>query len=79
MWCSLFIKFLNLPAGNCLPGWSLCILFSNLPPRDCRQGVQVDCTCSEPTSREQSAGVHPVLKFPNFPLLDCRLGAIDCL
>ena len=63
MWCSLFIRFLNLPAGNCLPWWNLCIRFPNLPPRDCRKGVQPYCTCSVPTSRVQSARAHPVLQF----------------
>ena len=71
MWCSLFITFLNLPAGNCLPGWSLCIRFLNLPPKDCWQGVQPDCICSEPTPRGQSADVHPVLQFSNLPQWDC--------
>ena len=65
MWCSLFIRFLNLPEGNYLPGWSLCIHFPNLPPRDCWKGVQPDCTCSVPTSWGQSARAHPVLQFSN--------------
>ena len=57
MWCSLFIRFLNLPPGrNCLPGWCFFIRFPNLPSGDCRQGVKPDLTCSEPTSRGQSAG-----------------------
>ena len=79
MWCSLFITFLNLPADTCLPGWSLCIRFLNLPPRDCWQGVQPDCTYSEPTTRGQSAGVHPVLQFPSLPPWDCGPGVIGCL
>ena len=52
--CSLFIRFLNLPLGNCLPGWSLFLRFRNLPPVDCQQGLQPDLTCSEPTSRALS-------------------------
>ena len=68
------------PTCRELSAWvGLCILFRNLPPWDCRQGEQVDCTCSKPTSREQSAVVHPVVQFPNLPPWDCRLGAIDCL
>ena len=55
---------------NCLPGWSLCIPFPNLPPRDCRQGVQPDCTCSEPTSMGQAAGMYAVLQFQNLPPWD---------
>ena len=72
-------KVFDPPEGNCLHGWSLCILFPNLPPRDCRQGVQPDCTCSEPTSRGESAGVHPVLQFPKLPPWGCQLGVIYCL
>ena len=41
MWWSLFIRILNLNAGNYLPGWSLLIWFPNLPPGDCRQGMQL--------------------------------------
>ena len=66
MWCSLLITFLNLAAGNCLPRWSLCILFPNLPQGYCRQGVQVDCTCSETSSREQSAGCILFYSFQTF-------------
>ena len=76
MWCSVFIRFLNPPEENCLHGQSLCIRFPNLPPRDCRQGVQPDCICSEPTSRGESARVHPVLQFPNLHPGDCHLGCI---
>ena len=74
MWCSVFIRFLNPPEGNCLHGYSLCIRFPYLPSRDCRQGVQPDCSCSKPTSRGQSAGVHPVLQFQNLPPWDCWTG-----
>ena len=41
VWCNLFIRFLDLPPGNCLPGWSLFIRFQSLPPGDYRQGVQL--------------------------------------
>ena len=77
--CSLFIRFLNLPAGNCLPGLSLFIFFLKLPTMDCRQGVQPDCTCSEPTPRGQSAGMHPVLQFPKLPPWNFWPGVIDYL
>ena len=51
--CSLLICFLNLPLGNCLPGWSLCNTGLNLSPGNC---WQLDFTCSKPTSRGLSAG-----------------------
>ena len=41
VWCILFLRFLNRPAGNCLHGWSLFIWFLNLPPGDCQQGMQL--------------------------------------
>ena len=71
-----YVNNFNLPAWNCLPGWSLCIRFPNLLPRDCQQGLQPDCNCSEPTSRGQAAGMYPVLQFPNLPSLDRRPGVI---
>ena len=37
--CSLVLRFLNLPPGNCLPG--LFIRFPNLPPGDCRQELKL--------------------------------------
>ena len=40
MKCSLFIKFLNLPPGNCLPRFSIFIWFPNLPPGSYWQGAQ---------------------------------------
>ena len=39
--CSLFIRFLNLPAGNCLLWWSLLIWLQNLSLGDCHHGVQL--------------------------------------
>ena len=62
-----------------MPGWNLFIPFPNLPPGDCRKGMQPDFTCSEPTSRLLSAGVHPVLQFLNPSPWDCPWGFIDCL
>ena len=47
---------MNLPAENCLPGWSLFIRFQNLPPGDCRHGVQPDFTHSKTITRGLSAG-----------------------
>ena len=67
------------PTCRELSGWSLCIWFLNLPPKDCPQGVQPDFTCSEPTSRGQSAGVYLVLQFPNLTPWECQQGVIDCL
>ena len=50
--------------------------FQTYPQGDCRQGVQPECICSEPTSR---GPLYPVLQFSNLPPGDCQLGGIDCL
>ena len=51
----------------------------NMVSKPNSKGVQPDFTCSKPTSRVQSAGVHPALQLPNLHSWDCQLGVIDCL
>ena len=46
----------------------------NMVSKPNSKGVQPDCTCSEPTSRRESAGVHPVLQFQNLHPGNCHRG-----